>query len=106
MPEVVNIALVRQHPTTFDRSTLASSAFAFVEDSGHMIARHLVNSVDDRDALQPTGTPLKWRDFDLTEEDLTTLDSRLLRVFLEMKLPRDWNLLGEDYNLQGKVGRN
>ena len=101
MPEVLNVALVCQLPTSLERSTLASSTFAFVEDSAHEIASHLVNSVDDRDALQPTGAPLKWRDFDLSEENLTTLDNRLLKVFLEMKLPRDWNLLGEDYNLQG-----
>ena len=83
-----------------NRHVMLTDSFSYNEDPSHLLARHLVSSVDNARALESLNE-IRGQGFDLAAEDLTTLDSRLMKVFLEMKLPRDWNVLGEDYNLPG-----
>ena len=84
-----------------DRQVLHTDTFSYFEDSSHYMARYLVASVDNADALKDL-SDIRGNGFSLSSEDMSSLDSRLMRVFLDIKLPRDWNLLGEDYNLPGR----
>ena len=85
-----------------DRQVLLTDTFMYHEDSSHYLARYLVDSVDNANALNDLDA-IRGNGFDLSREDRSTLDTRLMKVFLDMKLPRDWNILGEDYNLPGNI---
>ena len=88
--------------STAERQVLFTDTLRYAEDTSHHLARFLVSSVNNSNALNDL-REVKSAGFDLNNEDMTSLDARLMKVFLDTKLPRDWNLLGDDYNLPGTL---
>ena len=54
-----------------------------------------MDSVYDRTALEDF-EKIKSDRFDLSDEELSTLDERLSKAFGHIKIPEGWNLIGVD----------
>ena len=66
------------------------------------MAHFLRDSVFDPAALEVLEL-VKSEKFDLSHEELSTLDERLSRAFGHLDIPEGWHILGLDSTVPGKV---
>ncbi|KAK3599339.1 hypothetical protein CHS0354_009832 [Potamilus streckersoni] len=78
-------------------SILATNVFHFYYDSAFYLAQFLIDSVYNPTSLEDFEL-IKSEHFDISNEDLSTLDQRLSRALSFLDIPDWWNLLGGDQN--------
>ncbi|CAH1796674.1 unnamed protein product [Owenia fusiformis] len=74
---------------------LATGQFFYMKDSAHYMAQYLAASVYDPSSLEDL-EQVKGINFDLAEEDYTSLDDRLTAAFEHLDFPEHWCMLGVD----------
>ena len=79
-----------------------TSPFSFHNDGAFYLAQFLVDSVYNPLVLEDLEL-IKSDHFDLSNEDVATLDQRLSRSLAHLDFPDWWNLLGADAT-QGEIG--
>ena len=91
--EQVQLSAICCHGDSKDLVT--TSPFHFHNDGAFYLAQFLVDSVYNPIVLEDLEL-IKSDHFDLSNEDLATLDQRLSRSLAHLDFPDWWNLLGSD----------
>lgn len=81
---------------------LTASSFHFYTDGTFYLAQFLVESVFNTEALDDFEL-IKSDDFNLADEELSTLDKRLSCALASCDFPEWWSLLGSD-STTGRLG--